>query len=717
MTVSKVNAALSTAVLLLACMALPMTARGQVYAELVAADESARPGHPITLAVRMEHDPGWHTYWVNAGIGAPTTIKWALPDGWKAGAINWPTPRAISDSSGTVTGQGYSDLLLLPVDLTVPASAIAGESVTLRAHAAWVMCAEICIPKKQDLSLSLPVSTASPKPNRGIRAQLADMPMPAAADRWKVGASGDGTSVVLQLVAPDAVKDPRFFSEDPFIFYDRPQQVAGDSGQLALTLARDPDAVAPSRLKGILAFTDSTGRYRGVSIDTALNLAVAEPALTAATAVAGSAGSTSSMPLILVLGLLGGLILNLMPCVFPVLGIKVLGFLEQSGNDRRRVTVHGLVFTAGVLVSFWALAGLLSFLRAGGAKLGWGFQLQSAPFVFALTVIMLVFALSLSGVFEFGLRATGVGSGLQMKSGYGGSFFTGVLATVVATPCSAPFLAPALGAALAFPTSASFMVFTAIAIGLAAPYLLLSAFPQAVRLLPRPGRWMETFKQVMAFPLYATAGYLVWVLAGQTSESGLLAVLFSLTVIAMAVWLYGRYSGLNASARRSQVVVATAFALLVAGIYVGWPRVTQATELTWEPWSSERVAELQLERRPIYVDFTARWCATCQTNKKLVFGSNKVKDEIAKRRIALLKADWTNTDPRITAELAKWGRSAVPFNLVYLPGESQPRILPELLTPAIVLDALSSAHPTTSTSASPDLQHLAARRRQLHAAS
>jgi thiol:disulfide interchange protein DsbD len=385
--------------------------------------------------------------------------------------------------------------------------------------------------------------------------------------------------------------------------------------------------------------------------------------------------------------LLGGLILNLMPCVFPVLGIKIVGFVNQSGNERRNVTLHGVAFTLGVLVSFWALAGVLAVLRAGGAQLGWGFQLQSPAFVFCLAVVMLVFALSLSGVFEFGLSAMGIGSKLQTKDGYAGTFFTGVLATVVATPCSAPFLAPALGAALALPTAQAFLVFSAIGIGLSSPYLLLSIFPQAVRWLPRPGRWMETFKQLMAFPLYATVAYLIWVLDGQVRESGLLMALLGLTVVAMAVWLYGRYSSPGVSPRHSRFGLVGALVMLVLGLQLGWPRAAAASDVTWEPWSIERVQQLRAENRVIYVDFTARWCATCQANKKLVFGSDEVKRYFRTRNVATLRADWTNSDPRITAELAKWNRSAVPFNLVYVPTQSEPKVLPEVLTPSIVLRA------------------------------
>jgi thiol:disulfide interchange protein len=389
----------------------------------------------------------------------------------------------------------------------------------------------------------------------------------------------------------------------------------------------------------------------------------------------------------LILAVGGGLILNMMPCVFPVLGIKVLGFVEQAGSDRRKVLSHGIVFTVGVLMSFWALAAVLAFLRAGGTQLGWGFQLQSPAFVFGLAALVLLFALNLSGVFEFGMRATGLGSAAQMKGGYAGSFFSGVLATVVATPCSAPFLAPALGAALALPVGESFAVFTAIALGLAAPYLLLTMFPGALRLLPQPGLWMETFKQAMAFPLYATVGCLVWVLAGQADENALLMALLGLTAIAMGAWAFGRFNAPGSAPTRARLGAIGGAMLLVIGAQMGWPRTVAATDAVWEPWSTERVEQLVAEGRPIYVDFTARWCATCQTNKKVVFGSDEVRRYFKAHRVATLKGDWTNSDPRITAALAAWTRAAVPFNLVYRLQERKPRVLPEILTPAIVLAA------------------------------
>jgi thiol:disulfide interchange protein DsbD len=307
--------------------------------------------------------------------------------------------------------------------------------------------------------------------------------------------------------------------------------------------------------------------------------------------------------------------------------------------------------------------------------------------------------MNMSGVFEFGLRATSVGGELQSKSGFAGSFFTGVLATVVATPCSAPFLAPALGAALALSTVQSFAIFTAIAVGLSTPYLLLSIFPDAIKVLPRPGAWMETFKQFMAFPLYATVGYLVWVLAGQVSDEGLQNILFGLVLVALAIWFYGRWTAPGASDGRRRFGISALLVVGATGLWLGWPRanamqsasgvVTTANGITWEPWSPEIVEKLRSEGRIVYVDFTARWCATCQANKKLVFHSDDVLKTFADKKIVTLRADWTNKDPRITAELAKYNRSAVPFNVIWFPGKDRPVILPEILTPSIVLNALA----------------------------
>jgi thiol:disulfide interchange protein DsbD len=654
--------------------------RGQVTASLVSKETSIQPGHPLTVALRLIHEPHWHTYWINAGTGYPTKLTWQLPAGWTAGEIQWPAPIVIKDHAGNITGNGYDGEILLPITLTPPATLKAGDVVPLKAKAEWLMCAETCVPGGAEVALSLSVSNETPATDKKVADALAKLPLPQSPAGSNVAATQSGKSITLTLTGNLApLSNAHFFSADALIQYDEPQSVSVSGNSVSLVLPVSPSFEGkPTKLTGVLTYGESADQRHGLAID-------AEIKAGAATTNAASAGSL--LPTLL-LAFIGGLILNLMPCVFPVLGIKILGFVNQAGADRRKVTLHGIVFALGVLASFWALAGLLAVLRAGGSQLGWGFQLQSPAFVFVLAAVMLVFGLNMSGVFEFGLRATSVGSDLQSKTGYTGSFFTGILATVVATPCSAPFLAPALGAALALSTVASFTIFTTIAVGLSAPYLLLSIFPGAVKILPRPGAWMETFKQVMAFPLYGTVGYLVWVLAGQISDSNFLNTLFGLTLIAMAVWLYGRYTAPGSKPARVRFGFIGGAALIALGALLGWPRAAEPTDIVWEKWSPAAIASAQQAGKTIYVDFTARWCATCQANKRLVFGSAEVKRLFRERGIVTLKGDWTNHDPAITEELAKFGRSAVPFNLIYKPGATEPIALPELLTATKVLDTL-----------------------------
>ncbi len=720
---------------------------GAVQVELVARQAAVQPGQPFWVALRVEHDAPWHTYWLNAGTGYPTSLAWTLPEGFSAGPIVWPAPHTVKDTAGNVTGNGYEGTVHLFVQITPPATLAVGSTVQLRAAADWLMCAESCMPGDAKVALTLPVAADPGAENAAVAKAFADLPRDPAP--WGVSARRDGAKVFLTLTAPQGAaaahvpEGLHFFEEQALIDYAAPQTVTAGKGTWSLELATVADAPADAaRLKGLLVakngWTAGEG-YAALAVDVPLaaakaagasvTAAVGSPtggateasapapggsgaagagATASAGATDGAAASTGLVGTVL-LAFLGGAVLNLMPCVFPVLGIKVLGFVNQAGSDRGKVVLHGLVFTAGVLASFWALAGALLALRAGGEQLGWGFQLQSPAFVYGMAVFMLVFALNLSGLFEVGLSATGAGAGLQSQEGLGGSFFTGMLATLVATPCSAPFLAPALGAALALSAVESLVVFTAIAVGLSAPYLLLSLFPSAVKLLPRPGAWMETFKQLMAFPLYATVGWLVWVLAAQTAgdDYGLLMILFAFVLVAMAAWAYGRFGQAHGKPSRQRWGTAAALALLVGGVALGWPQPPPAVgssstgaggasgkgayAVAWQPWSPEAVAAAQAAGRTIYVDFTARWCATCQTNKAAVFSSSEVLAELARRDVLLLKADWTNKDPRITQELAKFQRSAVPFNVIYHPGQAAPRVLPELLTPGIVLDALRSA--------------------------
>ena len=665
-----------------------------VEAELISEFTSVRPGRSFTVALKLKHDEGWHTYWKNPGdAGLPTEISWDLPDGFSAGSIQWPTPHQLPFQGGI--NYGFEDTLLLLVDITAPEN-ITGDEVRIAASVNWLMCEAVCIPGNVDLSLLLPVKIESPKIDErwGTAFSNTRQSLPRELSSWSVSAYLEDERVSL-LITPGEepqknISDVYFYSEDAQIDANASQLLRQTDDGYELTLNRASYAEETShRLPGTL-YSEvgwlSDGSVSAMHINP--ELASGDPPLSGRTvSIENSGGGMRNFFAILGLAFVGGLILNLMPCVFPVLGLKVMGFVQQAGEERRKVTLHGLIFTLGVLVSFWILTGILIALRAGGEEFGWGFQLQSPVFVFALAVVLFIFALNLSGLFEVGGSAVGIGSKFTAKSGLAGSFFSGILATVVATPCAAPFLAPALGAALTLSAYESLIVFTSIALGLSLPYLLLSVFPEMVKILPRPGAWMETFKQVLAFPLYATTGFLLWVLGGQIDEFDFLCAIFGIVFIAMAVWVYGRWSppARKLSVRRwSRVGTLALFAL---GAYIGYP-LQNTSRIKWETWSPEKVIALQEEGHPVYVDFTARWCATCQTNKAIVFSSDAVVNSFREKDVVALKADWTSFDPMITNALASYGRSAVPFNLIYNPNQSEPIFLPEILTTGIVLDAL-----------------------------
>ncbi len=454
----------------------------------------------------------------------------------------------------------------------------------------------------------------------------------------------------------------------------------GETASLMVTvdaLACDPKSCLPVRLDARLSLKMAAA---AVADEAQAGVFAGLPSLDAkATSDDSAAKGERSFGFYLFAAFLGGLILNIMPCVFPVLGIKIMGVVRQAGEDKRQVALHGLAYTAGILLCFMLLGGVVVSLGKS-----WGFQLQSAGFIYALAVFFLVFGLNMAGVFEIGAAAVGVGSDLQARQGLSGSFFTGLLAVVVATPCSAPFLGTALAFAVALEVGPALLMFAMIGLGLAAPFLLLSFVPGLMAVLPRPGAWMESFKQGMSFLLFGTALYMLWVLTGMVEGLPLLFGFFGLVVVATACWIYGRWCPPHrkSGVRLTGGVVALAF--LVAGMALGWPRPEQR----WEEWSPERVAELRTAGVPVYIDFTAKWCFTCQVNKR-VYKSKEIKAQIIEKKIALLRADWTNEDVLITDALAALGKAAVPVNVLYVPGREEPVILDELLTESGVLDAFA----------------------------
>jgi thiol:disulfide interchange protein len=695
---------------LLAGLALAVQAQPQrvdhVEVELVAAADAVVPGQPLELALRIKHDPEWHTYWRNPGdSGLPTQINWQLPAGWSAGPIQWPVPKRLP--VGPLMNYGYEGELLLPVQLTPPAGVKAGDLAFLAARADWLMCKDVCIPGGADLKLMLPIKTAAApsKHAAAFAATRALLPQPVALPQAQ--ATIDGERVRLAFAPEKAPRTLEFFPFDEGRIAPAAVQTLGSAaGRTTLDLtAAQPPAAEFKQLSGVLvadggpAAADRGGWAAMIDVPLAAGTLAAAAAAPAAAVVTGSAATSVGWAAALLGALLGGLLLNLMPCVFPVLSLKLLGLMQhQRANaaahrSHPSLAAHGLAFTVGVVLSFVLLAGALLALRAGGAQLGWGFQLQSPWVVAALTLLFFLIGLNLLGAFEFafggGIAGSAVAQRLQSDR-LGGSFWTGVLAVIVAAPCTAPFMGAALGFAMTQNAAVALTVFAALGLGMAAPYLLLTLFPSLLARLPRPGLWMERFKQVMAFPMFATCVWLLWVLAQQVDVDALALLLAALVLVGLAAWAYGlaqrggRRWGWVAglAAALALYAVADATALREA------PVRTAAAQSDWQAWSPAAVAQAQAAGRPVFVDFTAAWCVTCQANKRLVLTSDKVKQAFAGNNVLLLRADWTQRDAEITAALASYGRNGVPLYVLH-DARGGSTVLPEILTAGIVLDALA----------------------------
>jgi len=635
-------------------------------------------GKPFSVALRLEHPRGWHSYYQNSGgIEEGPSIRWTLPDGFSAGSIQWPVP-SVKDG---LLGKSfiYEGSPVFVVEIQTPPKLEPGTKVTLQADAAWQICDQSCVNETKSFTLTLEAGAAAETdPSQASLFAEARAKLPQKISN-AAQASSEGADILLR-VQSDAAEITDFIPDQPFI------RSAGDGGSIirdgstwTIRLKRADknalDQAIPqgSEVSGILLGSQAL-RIDATPIESS----------------AASSAQKSGTSFFAILGgmFLGGLILNLMPCVFPVIGLKIMGFVQQAGADRRKVVMHGLTFALGVLLSFGALSGILfaASAAAGGAAIGWGYQLQNPWMVFGLMLLMFVLALNLFGVFEIGTKATSLGGSLQSKQGIVGSLFSGILATLVATPCSAPFLGTAIGAAIGLPAMQFFTAFAAMAIGLALPYLVLSTFPDLVKWLPRPGAWMESFKQAMSFPLFATAGYLLWVYAGQIGLENLLSPIIGLTIVALAAWIHGRWNLPHRSQATRMVARISAIIIAAIGIWIAQPR--KANELTWEPWSESRVTELLAEQRPVYIDFTAQWCATCQVNKKRAY-TKEVVAAMKQKRVAALRADKTTPNPAIDAALRKLGRSAIPVNVLIPPGK-EPIILPEILAPEDLIKVLKS---------------------------
>lgn len=677
---------------------------GHLTAELVASRQGIAPGETIHVALSQKIQKGWHTYWRNAGdSGEPTKITWTLPAGWSASGFTWPAPHRLP--VGPLTNYGYENEVLLPVAITAPKDAKPGSTVTLKAAAAFLVCADICVPEDATLTLSLPVTDgpapAHPTWGTAIAKTLAEAPKPAGL----TGAFEKQGEVVKLAITGAALKgadmaDAYFF---PFsgtvIDHAKPQAIERGPEGLTLAIAPGYDFQSPTPPKSLAGVLVVAGKAYEVTASPGPAPAAASglgppPAKLAAPAGTASLGLASAA----LFALLGGLILNLMPCVFPVLAMKAAS-LAGHGAHQAEARRQGLAFGVGVLATFLGLAALLIALRSAGSAVGWGFQLQDPPVVATLALLMLLVGLNLSGVFEVGASLQGVGSDLAAKGGLSGSFFTGVLAVVVAAPCTAPFMGPALGWALTQPPAAALVVFLALGVGFAAPFVAVAFAPGLLARLPRPGPWMDGFKKLLAFPMYAAVAWLVWVLTVQVGSDAVPRILGAAVILALAAWVFGIVQRRRLSGGRPVALGAVATALAAIAIVGGafWPAYTVADEpsgtakLADEAYTPARLAALQAEGRPVLVNYTAAWCVSCQVNDRVALSTTAVAEALKRNNAVYLKADWTKRDGAIAAELASFGRAGVPLYLVYGAKGGDPAILPSILTEGVVVKALDAA--------------------------
>ncbi|MHB1201160.1 MAG: protein-disulfide reductase DsbD family protein [Polaromonas sp.] len=672
----------------------------QVRAELLAwAPEGIQAGKPVWLGLQLAHQPEWHTYWKNPGdSGLPTQLEWQLPDGIAAGEIAWPAPKKIR--VGTLANYGYEGTTLLPVPLTVAPTFNAGQ-LDVKLKASWLICKEVCIPQNASFTLSIPAKGSTASSGQAFQAAFEAAPkaLPTSASQAQVQVDSQMLKLTLAGLPPALQgKTLEFFPEtgsviEPAAPWQQAWQGAVWTAQLPLSGQRieSPRVLPLVVALGQVAYrieAPVNGDWPAVAAATAVS-----PALEAALPVnadgAAVPAPTRAPPLSLLLALfgalLGGLILNLMPCVFPVLALKVVGFVHVKDQTTR--IKNGLAYSAGVILSFLALGALLLGLRAAGEQLGWGFQLQSPVVVAALAALFTLLGLNLAGVFEFGNFMPSRLAALQAKNPTLNAFLSGVLVTAIASPCTAPFMGAALGYAVSLPAAQALAVFAALGIGMALPYLAASAVPAVTRALPRSGAWMVTFRQLLAFPVFATVVWLVWVLGQQSGIDGAGALLALLVLLALVLW------SLTLKGRSGAIIATFSIALGGFGVWAFGQNVTKpletplvaatATSGQWQPWAPGRVEQLTAQGRSVFLEFTAAWCVTCQYNEKTTLSDASVLADFAAKNVTLLRADWTRRDPAITAALTELGRNGVPVYVLYKAGRA-PVLLSEILTVAEV---------------------------------
>jgi thiol:disulfide interchange protein/DsbC/DsbD-like thiol-disulfide interchange protein len=666
--------------------------RELVKAQLIADTDAIVPGQAFTAGVLVHMAPHWHTYWKFSGdAGLPTEIKWTLPPGWKAGEIQWPIPLRLIDP-GDIETYGYENEVLLLQEITPPAS-LSGPAARLSAEANWLVCERLCIPGGAKLELELQVANKNAQANEEIfsryrRTLPQNWPGNAVA---KAGWTRNGSELRLTVESGALANYPvaEFFPlPGENVVVGHPQTERGPGGKITFRVPIETQDPKLSSLDGIIAFgQDATGPSRNAwSLDRNL---------VASVTTVSAPPDASGLLLNLLFGFLGGFILNLMPCVLPVISLKIFGFIQHAGQSRQRIFRSGLAFVAGIFAWFIGLALLLIALKSAGREITWAFQFTNPWFVLAMSAVVLVFALNLFGVFEISLPQGANRGLLGLTAGEGdaGSFFQGVFATVLATPCTAPFLGTALGFAFTQSGWTILIMFVAIAAGMGFPYLLLAAQPAWLRLLPKPGPWMERVKQLMGFLLLATLLFLLWVIGVERGVDAIIWTSCLLLALSLACWMKGSFLVPTASGTtRFLVLVLVLVLVLGSGWYFGkkFQAATLPSSKTplagdWQPFTPERLQSEIDQGHSVFVDFTAAWCLTCKFNEATVLESAAVREAFQRHGIVKIKADWTNADAAITKILKQFGRPGVPLYVLYPAGKA-PIVFPELLTQSIILD-------------------------------
>lgn len=694
-----------------------------VEIELRSAVRAVAPGDTIPVAIRLSPDGGWHTYWRHAGdVGSPLVVTWNLPEGFTAAPLRWPAPERID--APPLASYGYEREVHLMGAVHVPSTAPVGSTAKVEAALTWVVCAAECVAGDVDVALAVPVASRTVADDAVARALAAEAArIPARRDGWTFRAAVDSTNVRLHVYPPagDAIAAERTLTRVQFfvdtsgvIDHAAQPRVRTVPAGLELQIGRSAYATgAPSRITGVLAIDTAAaaGDAPRLVLDVEAPVVPAAQLAVAAPPASAAAGGLVALATAGLLALLGGTLLNLMPCVLPVLSIKRLGIAEAAAHDARAARRHVLLFAAGVLVSMWALVGVLLALRAAGTEVGWGYQLQNPAVVGALALLIFAAGLNMAGVFEL-VPVGGRLSAAADRAPRGvEAFMGGVLVTALATPCSAPFLAAAVAYAVTAGAAESFVVFTALGLGLVWPLALVAAVPRLRAWLPKPGAWMVTLRQVLAFPLFATVVWLAWVLGRQAGVDAMAALLGACTLLAFGLWALGRFGTVAAPTGRRRLAQGLAIASVAGALALvartpapgasmqGAARAGSATSATTDegalPWRPYSAALLEAQRdsgRIVLLDFTADWCLTCKVNERVALESEAVRLALRDQDVALLRADWTTRDSIVTRALAAFGRNSVPFVVIYPRArDAAPIVMPTLLTSGIVTGALQRA--------------------------